>query len=597
MYLSVWLFANLSKLKMPKIVTLPELTELDRATALMTENRGDGSGSGTESDSDDTIPELEEPGTGQTSGVFPGATAAGLPMDMVSKAKQSSGEKKACKIMSKLGLKPIEDLNQQAQVAAAEKFKAPEVSQAAEAGGSTAVTPATTLYDGVLPMYKKRRGSSALHRELYVIRVASFLFAQGLYKSEEFHLASNVDFAEDFDDVVFKYRLKGQDICKTCFIQLKHKETKNFAIPRTSLLHLSGDFSLLKYFASYCQIKRNVSKDSNLKMYGSFVDFEFIIYTNARLNSKRVHGDDSGPLSILRSGPNNGKYVTFNERNDEDIFHFFKKLKQYYRLPPELKYLETCDFSLDEEFLQKVKIFQCQANESSLEKLIKKKLEKAFHTSSSGINSIYEKLERYVTQWWKQNPKANWLSESSRFWQTIRQHWIQKIKELSKIDVQESIEYGMRFTEQHVQPLSEALQCNKLLKVITKKNCGTLSKLKIYQALNSLGQENSLFISLKTLMDPCVEILEFWPCKWSSVLVIDCKEGSDDEKILAKIFTGILDLSHKKCVVISRHKHPHLAFQFQQKPVKVYAEYEDECNFFDLDNISQEIVLKRTVDL
>jgi hypothetical protein len=33
----------------------------------------------------------------------------------------------------------IEDLNQQAQVAAAEKFKAPEVSPATEAGGSTTV--------------------------------------------------------------------------------------------------------------------------------------------------------------------------------------------------------------------------------------------------------------------------------------------------------------------------------------------------------------------------------------------------------------------------------------------------------------------------
>jgi hypothetical protein len=36
----------------------------------------------------------------------------------------------------------IEDLNQQAQVAAAEKFKAPEVSPAAEAGGSTTVREA-----------------------------------------------------------------------------------------------------------------------------------------------------------------------------------------------------------------------------------------------------------------------------------------------------------------------------------------------------------------------------------------------------------------------------------------------------------------------
>ncbi|KAF4521312.1 hypothetical protein B566_EDAN002316 [Ephemera danica] len=162
---------------------MPELTELDKATASMTERREAASGSGTESDSDESIPELEDADKGQ--GQFPGSTAlhmaaaAGLPEDMVSKAKQSRGEKKARKIMSKLGLKPvtgvnrvtirksksilfvinkpdvyknpasdtyivfgeakIEDLSQQAQVAAAEKFKAPEVSPSGEAGGSTTV--------------------------------------------------------------------------------------------------------------------------------------------------------------------------------------------------------------------------------------------------------------------------------------------------------------------------------------------------------------------------------------------------------------------------------------------------------------------------
>jgi hypothetical protein len=35
------------------------------------------------------------------------ASAAGLPEDLISKAKQSRGEKKARKIMSKLGLKPV----------------------------------------------------------------------------------------------------------------------------------------------------------------------------------------------------------------------------------------------------------------------------------------------------------------------------------------------------------------------------------------------------------------------------------------------------------------------------------------------------------
>merc|ERR1712223_1880310 len=137
--------------------------------------------SGTDSDSDDSIPELEDTGAGgaQTQGANPLAAAAGLNEDMVSKAKQSRGEKKARKIMSKLGLKQvagvsrvtirksknilfvinkpdvyknpasdtyivfgeakIEDLSQQAQMEAANRFKAAEMpSSAAE----TASVPA-----------------------------------------------------------------------------------------------------------------------------------------------------------------------------------------------------------------------------------------------------------------------------------------------------------------------------------------------------------------------------------------------------------------------------------------------------------------------
>lgn len=157
---------------------MPELTEVEKASASMTEPK-DSAGSGTDSDSDESVPELEEATAGGSS-TFQNAAAAGLPMDMVSKAKQSRGEKKARKIMSKLGLKPvqgvsrvtirksknilfviskpdvyknpasdtyivfgeakIEDLSQQAQVAAAaEKFKAPQTSLATDA--NTVVAP------------------------------------------------------------------------------------------------------------------------------------------------------------------------------------------------------------------------------------------------------------------------------------------------------------------------------------------------------------------------------------------------------------------------------------------------------------------------
>ncbi|KXJ74566.1 nascent polypeptide-associated complex subunit alpha [Aedes albopictus] len=166
---------------------MPELTEITESTAAAaatsaapstsadnTEAKLEDAPSDTESE--DTIPELEDAGTAAQ------LSSGGMP-DLVSKAKQSRGEKKARKIMSKLGLKPvqgvnrvtirksknilfvinnpdvyknphsdtyiifgeakIEDLSQQAQVAAAEKFKAPEATPAAgeSSGATTSVAP------------------------------------------------------------------------------------------------------------------------------------------------------------------------------------------------------------------------------------------------------------------------------------------------------------------------------------------------------------------------------------------------------------------------------------------------------------------------
>ncbi|KAJ3649836.1 hypothetical protein Zmor_021554 [Zophobas morio] len=155
---------------------MPEMTEVEKP--VVPETKPEQSASSTDSDSEEEIPELEDAST--TGGApFPSsAAAAGLPIDMVSKAKQSRGEKKARKIMSKLGLKPvtgvnrvtirksknilfvinkpdvyknpvsdtyivfgeakIEDLSQQAQVAAAEKFK--EVNPAGEGASGNPTT-------------------------------------------------------------------------------------------------------------------------------------------------------------------------------------------------------------------------------------------------------------------------------------------------------------------------------------------------------------------------------------------------------------------------------------------------------------------------
>merc|ERR1712223_1917646 len=136
---------------------------------------GEENESGTESDGDDdadSIPELEE-----TAGDAEGGDAKAVGgEEAANRAKQSRGEKKARKIMSKLGLKQvtgvsrvtirksknilfvinkpdvyknpasdtyivfgeakIEDLSQQAQIDAAKKFNAAEAPQPSEMGGT-----------------------------------------------------------------------------------------------------------------------------------------------------------------------------------------------------------------------------------------------------------------------------------------------------------------------------------------------------------------------------------------------------------------------------------------------------------------------------
>merc|ERR1719228_2860072 len=91
------LFLNWKELMMP-LLTLPPLLQL------VSENDE----SGTDSDGDDSIPELEGTDDASTDPAAAAvAAAAGIGEDGVSKAKQSRGEKKARKIMSKLGLKQV----------------------------------------------------------------------------------------------------------------------------------------------------------------------------------------------------------------------------------------------------------------------------------------------------------------------------------------------------------------------------------------------------------------------------------------------------------------------------------------------------------
>lgn len=152
---------------------MPELTEIEKTSPPAAEAVEEpAAASGSDSDTEESLPEL----------VQGGSASAPTITDSAKAAKQSRSEKKARKLMSKLGLKQvpgvnrvtirksknilfvinkpdvfknpasdtyivfgeakIEDMSQQAQMAAAEKFKEPTVNPAADTAAHTTVPAA-----------------------------------------------------------------------------------------------------------------------------------------------------------------------------------------------------------------------------------------------------------------------------------------------------------------------------------------------------------------------------------------------------------------------------------------------------------------------
>ena len=116
----------------------------------------------------------------------------------------------------------------------------------------------------------------ALHGTIYQLILLMLVFKRGIDKKLIFRLATEMDAAEKFDDVVIGWQqLDGTQ--RYDYIQAKHKQNDQSTIgPGDFLNESDGDFSLLKYFTSYRKIKTN--KEFENREMG-----DLIIYTNGGL--------------------------------------------------------------------------------------------------------------------------------------------------------------------------------------------------------------------------------------------------------------------------------------------------------------------------
>jgi ankyrin repeat protein len=248
-----------------------------------------------------------------------------------------------------------------------------------------------------------------------------------------------------------------------------------------------------------------------------------------------------------------------------------------------------------------------------LKGLIGKELDDICKAAPSLAKSIYTKFEEGFSKWWEEGGDVVWLSKNAQLWQDVVTHLI---AEISDPELTKFVPCGIRFSEQQIQRLCDAIKHNTFLNIVTNCDIRYLLHLKTYQALNKLGYTNSLFIGLKSLKELPKEILKLCHSKRSAALVIDC----DCDGNVADILLGILQNSvaceqslgssdgnvvetlvevlkryERKVIIISTRQQIKLASSVQGELGNINGAYEDNCVVSDLDAESQRQILERTV--
>lgn len=134
------------------------------------------------------------------------------------------------------------------------------------------------------------------HGPIYQIKLLALFVNRALRYGYEFSLASEMDYAESLDDIVFTYNNLDQQIWR--FVQAKHKQSIDKKITISELIsNDSGrDFSLQKYFISFCKINSNESF-GNEAVFEDFTiitntEFDFIDGKRMTASPKRMSKED-----------------------------------------------------------------------------------------------------------------------------------------------------------------------------------------------------------------------------------------------------------------------------------------------------------------
>lgn len=244
-----------------------------------------------------------------------------------------------------------------------------------------------------------------------------------------------------FNDIALK--LGGH----TLFLQLKDCLWFNKNIQISQILQLKGDFSLLRYYKAFGEIKKQWKQNKNLQNYGRFEDSIFIVYTNGEMSHEKGNDvDNTVWQKVICSG---GKCFNFSEDKFPEVHEMFGNLETCKQLLAEVRYdskvtskhkllafihkvwnirastlpdvfeaqkmlrelQDLGDLSHYKQFLSSFWFVTGQANNQAFEEQIKREIGLAFGTSSTKLT--YANFKEKIHDWYRYSDEL--LTQESSF--------------------------------------------------------------------------------------------------------------------------------------------------------------------------------------
>ncbi|XP_069670623.1 uncharacterized protein [Periplaneta americana] len=319
--------------------------------------------------------------------------------------------------------------------------------------------------------YKKTGGACRIEGYNYEVKMAGLLFLSLINERKGFHIASNMDAAGKFDDLVLD--IDG----KAVFVQLKHKLGPQVS-EKKRLYTVRKIFAMKDHYSSYCDLKNAWGQKTDLQRWGAFSDVQFVVYTNAVVAVGEAV--DTDVQNVLMTG---GKCLRFSE-NDF----------------PELR--NEPDFN---QFLHQFRLYTEQASEKKLDSLIRTELHKAL-----GTDSQFQTFLTNITSW-MEGP-GSYLTENVQFWKDIVKC---SVDDFNKAKIDQLAKFKLQFDERELNLFRQRLlESRGLLRV---QNSNALTCLKVHQSV-----DKKILVDANVLEDRMSEVLVLWG-RWPGcdVLVID----------------------------------------------------------------------------